>query len=250
MPKRLPVSLRDEPIAEAVCEVRVGGTVPLHNTVPGLLMSAQAGAVSEIATLPAASVPEAIRAADPDFASVPLTKFRWNDLTILVGSRVVTISHVPPYLGWAEFKRRILGLFNIILRPELTPTVERYSLKYQNVFRSPQVPDKNSILDINFRLGQLNFKPGGFFLRAEVVDIDLITIVQAADGATLQIPGQPVVQGLLLDVDTIFSQSLSCDEFLTQMEGRLDRTRLVNKTVFFECLQDQLIENLGPTYAD
>lgn len=251
MPKKLPSKLAKVPIAEAVCELRIGGAVPLHNVIPGLLMSKFPGQVRDVMPLPAASIPEPIRAAEATFAHVALTRFKWRDLTVLVGTRVLTISHVPPYLGWSGFKGLITELFRSVLVDEITPSIERYSLKYQNLFRFDEDPKPDTVLDLTLQLGGLALKPAATILRGEVVAEDLVTIVQIAQSAALQVEGKAPAQGLLLDVDTVSTTpAMPCVEFLNQMDTRLELIRLANKTVFFECLRDEAIVALGATYAE
>jgi uncharacterized protein (TIGR04255 family) len=251
MAKKLPTKLEKVPLSEAVCELRIGGTVPLHNVVPGLLLAKYPGQVREVMPLPAASIPEAIRAADASFAHVALTRFTWRDLTVLVGNRVLTITHAPPYLGWKTFKERITEILGATLSVEITPVIERYSLRYQNLFKFEEDPKPADILDLTLKLGSLELKPGATFLRCEVVDNDLITIVQVVQSVALQVEGKAPSQGMLVDVDTVSSTPpIPCTEFLRQMSDRLEKIRLVNKTVFFECLRDEAIKALGATYVE
>lgn len=251
MAKQLPLKLQKEPLAEAVCELRIGGVVPLHNIVPGILLSQPSGHVRDVVQLPAASIPEPVRAADPNMTHLPLIRLKWRDLTVLVGSRVLTISHVPPYLGWAGFKPMITELFSTVLRSGVAPSVERYSLKYQNLFKSTEEPKPETILDMSLKIGDLSLKSRSAYVRVEVVDEDLVTIVQIAESATMQVEGKAPIQGLLVDVDTVSTgPALTSGEFLNQLDAKLDRARLVNKAVFFECLREEAVKALGPTYAD
>jgi uncharacterized protein (TIGR04255 family) len=251
MTKKLPTKLQKEPLTEAICELRIAGSIPLHNVVPGLLLHKYPRDFQGLRPTPAASIPEAIRASNPNLAYVTLVRFGWKNLNILVGNRVITISHEPPYQGWGHFKAQLSELFLALLDFNITPAIERYSIRYTNILKFDEEPNPETALDLGLKIGDLDIKARTVNLRFEVQNNNIITIVQLAQSATSQAEGRAPIQGLLVDIDSVSNEPpISCGDFLAQLDVRLENIRLINKSVFFECLRNEAIDALGASYAE
>lgn len=249
MPKRQPIKLNREPLIEAVCQVTVTGTVPVHAYFPGILMAKFPGEVSQLEQLPQAMVPEEIRAAHPALEFQPLVQFSFRGILVLVGTRQVTVSNQKPYLGWAAFKPLIVEVLTALLDPQLVTSVQRVSLKYTNVLNSEEKPDPLGAMDWKISVGSLPLMLQATQLRTETYDDGIATIVSMIGSVTAQSGTGAPIQGTLIDVDTVCNyQSSSTAEFLNTMPTELDRIRRVNKATFFECLTDEAINELEPVY--
>ncbi|HVK54062.1 MAG TPA: TIGR04255 family protein [Burkholderiales bacterium] len=249
MPKPLPIKLRKEPLVEAVCQLRIIGKVPLNTVFPGLLLAKYPADVSQLQQLPAAMLPEPVRAMQPDMAFVPLVQLRFKNVLVMIGERAITVSNPAPYLGWAGFKPLIVEVFTVLLESKLVSWVERYSLKYTNVFKADKASDSLGALAWSLSVGQLDLDKGATTVRTQTLTDELVTIVTLSGSVIVQAEGQVPVQGALIDIDTICqNKPQEANAFAVSMSGELDRVRRVNKDAFFECLTDEGIHALDPVY--
>ena len=249
MPKPLPVKLKKEPLIEAVCQLRVASKVALHTFFPGLLLARHPEEVSEIQQLPSAGLPAQLRAMQPELAFAPLVQLKFKGVLILVGERSVTVSNPAPYLGWMAFKSLIINVFSYLIESKLITAVERFSLKYTNVVRSTEKTSSLENLDWLVNVGKLHLNMPATSMRTETVTHGLPTIINITGAVLVQAAGQAPVEGTLIDVDTIFSgPQQTAEAFALSMASELDRVRKANKEVFFECLTDDAVNALEPTY--
>jgi uncharacterized protein (TIGR04255 family) len=249
MPKPLPIKLNKEPLVEAICQLLVVAKAALHTVVPGLLLSQFPGDVSDIQQLPAAMVPEQIRAQQPELALAPLVRLKFKNVLVLIGERSITVANPAPYLGWAGFKPLIVEVFTSLLESKLVSRVERYSLKYVNVLKTNEIPDSLGALALRLEIGHLELNKMATSVRTETLTDELVTIITLTGGVTVQAEGQAPIQGSLLDIDSICqSKPMDPEAFMASMSSELDRVRHINKATFFECLTVETINELGPVF--
>lgn len=249
MPKPLPKRLRKEPIIDAGCELRVQATVDLHTVMPGLLFSRLPN-VGNIEQLPAQSIPEPLRAADPSLVSVPLVKVDWGRYLLLVGARNISVTPKLPYPGWETFRQDILQVFRLVLENSFVLGVERYSIKYVNLIEIDDLAGQFDALDWAVRIGPLQLSDQRTQLKTEISSGEFITIVQLITSASVRMTSTNVEKhGCVVDVDTVCSHATrDIAAFRTELEDRLRSIRLQNKIVFFDCLKDSTIDALEPEY--
>ncbi|MFC5438514.1 TIGR04255 family protein [Rhodanobacter ginsenosidimutans] len=249
MPKRLPVKLNREPLVEATCQLRVTSQVALNTVFPGYLLAKHPGDVSELQQLPAAMFPEPMRMIDPELAYVPRVRFKFKGVLVMIGERSVAVTNPAPYLGWLRFKDLITEVFNDLLASKLISGIERLSIKYLNVLKANEEPNPQNALAWNLRVGGLELDMRTTHMRTEIRNNGLVTIVQLIGGAIVQAQGQAAEEGSLIDIDTVQPvEQQELGEFADSLSDQLDRVRRVNKEVFFECLTDEAVMTLGPTY--
>src|SRR6185312_9891405 len=106
------------------------GEADLSTVFPGVLLAQHTEDVTEIQKLPAAMIPEPLRAMQPEIAFVALVRLRFKGVLVMIGERSITVSNPAPYLGWDKFKPLIVEVFTALLKSSLVKRVERYSLKY------------------------------------------------------------------------------------------------------------------------
>ena len=249
MPKRLPAKLNKEPLVEAVCQIRVSARVALNTVFPGLFLANHGADVSELHQLPAAMVPEQLRAMQPEMLYAPLVQFKYKSVLVLIGERSLTVSNAAPYLGWDQFKPLIVEVAAVLLDSKLVERVERQSIKYLNVLRPDQIADPLGALAWSLTIGDLELNKSATGVRTETRTDDLVTIITLQGAVTVQAQGNSPVQGAMIDVDTVSTgDPLDAENFGKTFPEQLDRLRLVNKTAFFECLTDEAINALEPVY--
>jgi uncharacterized protein (TIGR04255 family) len=252
VPKRLPTKLKAEPLIDAACELRIqsSSSVDLHTVLPGLFFTRLSG-VTKVEQLPGFFVPEAIRA-NPALGQVnsQLVRVHWGSYFITVGTRNVVVGPRLPYLGWNDFKSRILEVFQSVLDLPVVESIERYSIKYINLIQAQDIAQQAEKLDWGITIGPLHLTGQPTQLRVESLDGAYLTIIQVSTGAVVDmVETKEVKQGCVVDVDTLSHQlAIDVATFRGQLADRLDEIRHRNKVVFFDCLKDSTIEEMGPTY--
>lgn len=254
MPKRLPITLGKEPLLEAVCELRVSPAVggAFHTVMPGYLFAKFPGQVSALEQLPAAAIPEEIRAQEPELAYASVARVSWREYFVLIGPRSVAIACRLPYPKWPRFKTDALELFRSVLASSLIKGIDRYSVKYVNFFPSPDGRHGfTEMMDWSIQIGDFIVGNERIRLRVEVPVDDAVTVITIASPAQVAKPNEPEVQGGVVDVDTVCTYVTNdLGTFDRELEDRLDRIRLVNKQAFFDCLTDRAIDLMDPKYDD
>lgn len=249
MSKLLPVRLEKEPLIEAVCELRVLSNVALNTYFPGILLAKHPMDVTDLRQLPAMMIPEQVRAAQAEMAFAPLVQLRFKGILVMVGERSLVVANPAPYLGWAAFRALIVEVFTVLLDANLVTMIERYSIKYTNVFKENEVPEPRSALAWKFEIADLDLKVNTTTLRTETIVDGFLTIITMSGGVTAQAEGVAPMQGALIDIDTISqAQPQGPSDFASSMSVALDQVRLANKTVFFKCLTDEAVDALKPIY--
>jgi uncharacterized protein (TIGR04255 family) len=251
VPKPLPKKLANEPLVDAVCEVRVRSQVDLHTILPGLLYS-QLGGVGKVEQMPAMSIPEHLRSGRPEFqlTNNSLMRIHWGAYFVTVGTRNVVIGPRLPYRGWGDFRENALKVFQLLLANPFVEAVERYSTKYVNLVPAQQLAEQHNVLDWDIRIGPHRIVGQGTQLRTELRNAQYITIIQLSTGIAIEMVDSKETRiGSLIDVDTLCNDlHLDVKQFLAELPKRLDHIRHENKVVFFDCLRDSVIEAMGPTY--
>ncbi|OWT63849.1 TIGR04255 family protein [Candidimonas nitroreducens] len=184
----------------------------------------------------------------PELAFVPIIQLKFKGLLVMIGQRSVSVSNPAPYLGWVEFKSVIVEVFNVLLQSQQVSKIDRYSIKYVNVLKTDGVPNSSDALDWSIRIGQLGLNKQSTNVRTETVSNGLLTIITLGGGVTVQVLGQTPIQGALIDIDTICQTEADPEDFMARMSSELDRIRHANKVAFFECLTNEAIRELDPTY--
>lgn len=249
MPKRLPVKLNREPLVEVTCQLRVTNQVVLNTIFPGYLLAKHPDDVSELQSLPAAMLPEPMRMINPELAYTPRVRLKFKGVLVMIGERSVAVTNQAPYLGWPRFKALIEEVFNDLLSSKLISGIERLSIKYLNVLKAKEEPSPQKALAWNPGVGGLELDIRTTHMRTEIRNGSLVTIVQLTGGVTVQVPNRAAEEGALIDIDTVMPmEQQEAGKFANSLSNELDRVRRVNKEVFFECLTDEAVQALGPTY--
>jgi uncharacterized protein (TIGR04255 family) len=244
---QLPTRLGKEPIVDAVFEVRFRGTLPgPSNVLPGFLYSKLGSSVRKVEELPAAQIPAAIRASDPNLANAPLTRIHWGAFFILVGDSVLTLSCSIPYPRWQAFRQAIVELYGHLADLPFITQVDRWSMKYVDLF---DFPDPLNFLRLGIQIGDQKLSRENFQLRVELPRGDKMHVIQAISSANAQLMNGEFRSGSMLDVDTIFAGSpLPKDAFISRLPDLADDLHRANKELFFECLSEAGLRHLEPSY--
>jgi hypothetical protein len=104
---KIPVSLKKEPLLEAIWEIRFSSDKPsVAELLPGMLFSSNSlpQKYGNIVRLPAADIPAAITEQDQSLRYVPKIRLENGNQAVQIGEHVVSLNCRRPYSGWSIFK--------------------------------------------------------------------------------------------------------------------------------------------------
>lgn len=249
MPQTLPTKLINEPLVEAVFEVRFGepDSVVFENVLPGILYS-ELGNISNLERLPPAEIPKPIRDSDPNLRYAPFVKLDWEKFVISIGDRSIVVGCKLPYAGWHNFKSKILRIVKLIDRLGIIRSVERFSVKYVNLVQAPKVSDQLERIRISIEVGEYAIKDSRISLRYDHQENDILHIITIITGAEGNLNNRKV-SGVVVDVDSIkFVNNIDFSTFTAKLQTDLEILKQSNKENFFNCLKEEAILELGPIY--
>ncbi|MFM0660105.1 TIGR04255 family protein [Paraburkholderia sediminicola] len=246
---KLPLRLREEPIVDAVFEVRFSARMPMATILPGVLFSALGA--SAVERLAGADIPEAVRASDPAWRMMATHRVVCDNFSILVGDESVAVGCRLPYPGWGAFKPAIQKVFGIVEGVNQIERVNRYSLKYVDLLPSKDSADAMSKLQLGVTLGKQEIRTEQFQIRVELLRKQFVQVVSVIGQAEVLAAGTSTpTRGAILDIDSIcnVTPAMPYGDFFAKLDVFADEIHDANKELFFECLKPATIEQLGPEY--
>lgn len=248
MSEILPTKLKQEPIVDAVFEFRFKSAAPVSMILPGVFFSKLVGEKS-LSELPAAQIPKLVRDGDPNLQFAPTQQIQWDGFLISFSDRSLVIGCKLPYPGWTAFKVAIKSIIDILKTTQLVTEVERFSIKYIDFVENESIEEQVRLLNLSLIIANRQLTNNVFQCRIEIPEDNFIHIVQLVAGAQVTKPGESPKNGLIIDIDTICNFSaLQLDVFVDELEKRLDELHLLNKKMFFDCLTDEAVSELGAEY--
>lgn len=245
---KLPIKLKKEPLIDAIFEIRFSSETSASSVLPGFLFSRCKGNKS-IEQLSASQLPKPIRDSDPGLQFAPLVKLSWDRFVILIGDRSLAVGCTLPYPGWEEFKPAILEIVNLVREIDVIKTVQRFSMKYVDLIPSADIEDQISRINFSVMLGKHSLKKEVFSLRVEIPRDGILNAVQIQSSAIATLQDGSTREGVVVDIDTIASvDDLKFEAWLKGLPEQLESMHAMNKSMFFECLQQEAINALEPVY--
>lgn len=246
--QKLPKILEREPLVDAVFEVRLNGTPPLADILPGFLFH-DLEPKPTVKRLLAAEIPQPMRANDPGLKFAPVLQLEWGNYFIAVGDRNFVISCKLPYPKWPNFKATILDIVGRIAKVGIDGEVERYSVKYVNLIEAPTLAEQFSKIKMSIKLGAVEVDADQVNLKVHRREDDVVHILSVITGASRKQPDGNEVSGAVVDIDSIRNVKVpDFAAFAAELEPGLEKLRQANKAKFFGCLTDAAIEEMGPIY--
>jgi uncharacterized protein (TIGR04255 family) len=245
--RTLPTRLASEPIVEVVSEVRfdADGDAAV-NLLPGILHEKFGPFDQQGRTFPAGLPPELL-ITDPSLAFRPHVAMSRGNRFIQVGPKVVSVALRSPYPGWTDFSAFTCEVFDVVCAQSFITRFDWVSLKYLDVISFGEETPMLSWLNADVALGGAKVDQQSCALRVEYVDGQITTVVQVSSPIQAQQPGQSIVTGLLIDVDTIHQEQFA--DFSGQYRNVLEQLHDRNKKQFFSLLTDETVSRLGPDYT-
>ncbi|WP_410473926.1 TIGR04255 family protein [Guyparkeria sp. TX1] len=248
MSDRLPTKLINEPLVDAVFEIRFQSKVSASDVLPGYLYGKLKGE-TKTERLSAAEVPKAVRDNTPNLKHAPLVRMHWRNYVVSIGDNNVVVGCKMPYPGWAEFRSSIFEILQEVSELDVVESVYRFSLKYVDLIPSQDLEEQVSFVDSSIRIGSHALRSERFHFRLELPENDLIQILTIASSAAVQDEEGNSKQGLVIDVDSILENPDGVrSDWIGYVEKQIDRVKLRNKETFFDCLSDKALELAEPIY--
>lgn len=248
MKPALPKKLKQEPLLDAVFEVRFNSTAPASVILPGSLFN-QLDGNKTIGALPISQIPKAIRDADPNLKYQPLTRLDWGSFLINIGDFSLSISCKYPYPGWDTFKPSIIKVITALSDSSIVRTIDRYSLKYIDMIPSSDNRQKVSMINLDVTIAGHKLEKEPFVIQVEIPKNGMLNTVQVVSSAKATLHNGITKEGLIVDVDTVANQNaISMKALLDGFSDKLDAIHLTNKEVFFDCITPSTLKTLEPIY--
>ena len=245
----LPIALKREPLVDAVFEVRLGGHPHMADILPGLLFG-QLTPKPTIQRLPAAEIPQPIRASDPNFAFAPIIRLDWGKFTISFGDRNLIVGCKMPYPKWPSFKAVILDVVKKVSEVGIEGTVERYSLKYVNIIQAPNISEQINSINMSITVGEVNLTNDHASVQVHRNEENTLHILSVITGAHALLEDKITVFGVVVDIDSIRDvQFPNFGSFAEALDDNIETLRNANKIKFFSCLTAKTLQEMGPEYA-
>lgn len=249
--KRIPKRLVNNPIQEALFEVRFEGAgIPPTEILPGIFFTHGAekfGLTSIERLMPA--IPKELIQKDERLRYLPQVRIKGNRLGIQIGDQIASIAYLSPYEGWEVFRKNIEEFLSILdqVREKVFKNFTRFSLKYVNLFE-----DFHDItcLDLDIKIGDKQVSKERIALGVEFLEGNRTIILTIDSTAMIQLEGK-TKRGLLLAIDAIEHISFDSQnqsKILTLIKERLEDLHNVEKTWFFKLLKQETIDKLVPEY--
>lgn len=248
--KKIPVKLKQDPIIEALFEVRfLPKKSPIVDILPGLLFPSLGGKFPTLEKLASAHIPKEITAQDPNFLYAPIFRMHGDNYSLGLGEKVFNVSCTRPYHGWEIFKDKINQVLDVFQQIDVIDNVERFSIKYINII--PHDTDNQlNLLKSEISVGSYDMKNYLRQMRAEVKKGPFLNIIQLVTDATVNIKkintDEEIISGLLIDVDTIYTNGIS--SFWDNIPELLEEAHDTEKHIFYDMLTPETIEMLCPVW--
>jgi uncharacterized protein (TIGR04255 family) len=244
---KLPTKLEEDPILEAVFELRFQAmTTSAADLLPGILYNAVRDDFPKLERLPISMMPRELVASQPDLKYQPRYRLSGKKFALLLGDVVFAISCPKPYIGWKEFRKTILSLLGHVRDSKFVEKIERFSLKYLNVLQGAQLADQYKLVNFSASFGKFDIASGfPVQVRTEINAKDFYHIVELASGATIKLVSGEALEGLMLTIDTI---SNNPDNFWSDVEKKIEALHLAEKTLFFDVLSKAGLERYKPVW--
>lgn len=257
MTDQLPTKLKNEPLIDAIFELRFSSSDELRfsssdsasNILPGFLFGALEGE-KKIERLPVAEMPKQLRDSDPNLQFAPQIRLLWTDYVISIGDHNLSIGCKYPYPGWDAFKKAILEIIDVLKGIQFIQTVNRFSMKYIDIIPAKDLQEQVSLINTSIVIGGHTLEKEHFALRIDIPEGEtIIHIVNVTSSAVAKLQDGSTKNGIIVDIDTIAAvQNQEFGQWIGELPEKLDITHLANKKMFFKCLNPQTVDSLGPVY--
>lgn len=244
----LPKRLEKEPLIDAVFEIRFQSATPASSILPGLLFGRLEGE-KKIEKLPIAQLPEQVRISDPNLKYAPVLRIVWKNFSLMISDNGLTVGCMLPYPGWSSFKEIILEVIGYLSNSNVINKVERYSIKYVDIIPANSLKDQVSAVNLELVIGKHKLDKEFYQVRVDIPIDDFVNIIILSSAANVILPSGEKRSGVAVDIDTILDLGkVPIEDIYAKLDKNLEKMHDLNGKIFFSCLTEKTIENLGPIY--
>jgi len=236
---KLPLTITPCPIVETVFEVRFSTTTP-GEAVLGMVYQVLRDQLPKVDVLVAASLPAKMTEFDPGLTYQPHHRLKGNEMTAMVGPRVVALAWTAAYPGWPVFAERVHAALERVQSTGLIETPERYGLRYINHFAGNILSE----LTLDLRLCDAPLEGRGTSLRTQILRAGCLCQLHVAKD--MQLTGDPLRVGTIIDIDTSLAQEP--EKSLPSPSEFLKIAHAAEKELFFSLLKPTFLKTLAPVY--
>lgn len=243
--KRIPTKLDNCPIIESVLEIRFDSNID-RNIVFPILYSSISGDFQEPVALPILQIPDNIKEVDPNLCFQPYYRLALKDdpnVSLQIGPRVIAFSFTQSYKGWDAFKDYVTKYVGIFQGTNVIKKVLRMGFRVINFFEW-DIYKKGTELKISLSGAEIPYTETA--LKTKFINGNYESTVNIINNATLNnIQNKKI--GSVIDIDTC---SIYCDNFFAKVSQYMDEAHSAEKSIFFNMLTDDQINDLKPTYDE
>ena len=122
-------------------------------------------------------------------------------------------------------------------------------MKYVNLIQAPTLAEQISKIKMSITLGPVEVSADHVSLQVHRREEGIVHILSVVIGAVGKLPDGKEVSGAVVDIDSIRNVNLlDFSTFAADLKPGLEQLRHANKVMFFGCLTDATIEEMGPVY--
>ena len=240
---RTPKRLANNPIIDAVAEVRFSSIIP-NDAVIGLVYSNLQDTFGKPENLPILQIPAALRENDPNLRYQACYKFTKPGNVLLIGPHNVALSTYP-YLDWASASPLLGEILSRLNAVQLFDRIERIGLRYVNFFENLNICDHSTL---RLEVRNTSIAKQSVTLRTETNYNDFKVITQISNSATAQVAGESK-SGSILDLDVVKDDfNIMADSLPVSLMNLFVSANEVADFAFFNLLADDFIATFGPEY--
>ncbi len=232
----LPKAISPCPILDAVFEIRF--TTKIHpSAVFGMIYNILQADFPKVENLPILQLPEALRAADPNFKFKPHYRISNQYFVTQIGPDVLTISSFPEYAGWDRFSKQIFTILESIEKASIIDTVLRIGIRYINFFDN----DIFKNIDLKICIGKDDIAYKNTIVRTEIEQESYKSSLQVANNVN-----HNNKLGSIIDIDTFTESNLT--NLFQNKEHLISDAHTKEKELFYSLLKEDFLKTLNPTY--
>jgi uncharacterized protein (TIGR04255 family) len=238
---RIPRKLKDDPIVEALFELRFTSS-EISEVVVGKLASWEQWKHFGTQRLPVADIPATMREQDPNLALQPVLQLQQKDGKRIakIGPRVFSYHALPPYPGWAVFEPELISCIEHLFSTLNGVTATRFGFRYLNVLTKSHLIE--SLRDLNFgiRLADEALTCPVNLNYQRIWTPNHNSVVRIASKEFVQNPAENLTA--LVDVDIFTPEQFKSSG--SEAHGWISEAHEILKKEFFNLLPEAIIDKL------
>ena len=243
---KTPIKLARDLVLFAALEVRFATKIP-PDAVFGIVYQSivERFPQSRVVRLPILQMPDAIRNVDPNLVFQPHHQLDIDSRQIWIGPRVISFVAQKPYIGWQQWQGFIADLLSVCSSFDLFELVERVGLRYLNF------SEENLCLvaDVDMRVGADTLSCQPMTFRTEIPEDGYVKILNLANNAVVEVSNQRNT-GSIIDIEVVKLARMAGQSFMNDFEVMLGDMHSIGKKMFFDLLQNDFLDTLGPEYEE